>query len=268
MADGLHEGEAFGGRVDDVGFLAPQRLDHHRDPVRLRFRGDALAEGDELRERLVLREPVRHPARPAAAEAEDLDPQPLQPREGLGHVGHLLLRRGRLRAGHFQRGRQEQVGVGRRDAHRLHLRDRRLEVGVRERRQLRGAELDVVEPRRLGDLEAFQAHAIPDEVLARLSRERPRGQRDETGGDRNPDVHGSSLPRPSAAVNAGLRLHADVLVPQLRMRGDEGPHDLDAPRILEHLEADAAAAQERLFAHERHVLADDDARDAVEQDGA
>src|SRR5215204_1321699 len=46
----------------------------------------------------------------------------------------------------------------------------------------------------------------------------------------------------------------DVLVPQRRVLGDEGPHHLDAPRILEHLEGDTAAAQQRLLAHERHVF--------------
>ena len=52
------------------------------------------------------------------------------------------------------------------------------------------------------------------------------------------------------------------------MRGDELPHHADALVVLHHLDADAARTEEIFLAHERAVLADDDVRDAVEEDGA
>src|SRR5512138_218836 len=59
---------------------------------------------------------------------------------------------------------------------------------------------------------------------------------------------------------------ADVLVPQRRMTGDEAAHQLDAACVLQHLDLDPARAQQGFFAGEAPVLADDHARDAVQQD--
>src|SRR5438067_9596373 len=61
---------------------------------------------------------------------------------------------------------------------------------------------------------------------------------------------------------------ADVLVPQLRPLGDERLHQRDAARVLNDVELDAAGAEELLLAEEGAVLADDHARDAVEEDRA
>jgi len=61
--------------------------------------------------------------------------------------------------------------------------------------------------------------------------------------------------------------HADVLVPQLRPRLNEVRHQADARRILKHGQGDSPRTQPVFFAEKRPVLAEDDRRNAVEQDG-
>ena len=124
------------------------------------LRRDALAEGDELLERLVLREAVRHPARPAAAEAEDLDPQPRQPRERLRHVGHLLLRRRSGPVSFSVAGRNRlALGVGMPTA--LTCATAASKSASESAGELGGAELDVVEAGRLRDLDAWHGAQYP-----------------------------------------------------------------------------------------------------------
>src|SRR6266851_6558584 len=65
-----------------------------------------------------------------------------------------------------------------------------------------------------------------------------------------------------------LLSHTYILVPQLRTRADEVGHHANAPFVLDDVDADAAPAQQVFVAHERAVLADDDVRDTVQQDGA
>ena len=60
----------------------------------------------------------------------------------------------------------------------------------------------------------------------------------------------------------------DVFTPQPGVIANEPPHQVDARRILKHVEGDAARAQQNLLADKRLVLPGDDLRDAVEQDGA
>src|SRR2546430_17531020 len=63
-------------------------------------------------------------------------------------------------------------------------------------------------------------------------------------------------------------LFADVFIPEHRMTCDECPHHIDTGRIVDDGQFNAAAAQELLFAEEGRVLADDDAGNAVEENGA
>src|SRR5688572_949187 len=68
-------------------------------------------------------------------------------------------------------------------------------------------------------------------------------------------------------IRSGL-LMADILVPQFRVIGDELPHHADAGRILHHLNFDSAVVEQLLFAEERLVLPDNDARDPIQQNRA
>ena len=182
--DRLDERQPLGRGVDDVGFLTSKRLDDDRDALRPCFRRDAFPEVHELLERFFLRESFGDSPRAAAAEAEDLHAEPVEAREGLLDVGHLLLDIRGLGPGQPDGAREEQVGVGRRDAGLLHPLERCLEFGVRQRRDLRRAELDVVEPCRLGGLEPLQPHAVPDEHFTGLLCGRDRGkERDQAGGN-------------------------------------------------------------------------------------
>src|SRR5919198_707685 len=65
-----------------------------------------------------------------------------------------------------------------------------------------------------------------------------------------------------------IAVDADIFVPQRRMRGNEIRHHPDAPFVLHDLDAHAARSQQIFFTHERAVLADDDAADAVQEDRA
>src|SRR5262249_3021076 len=65
-----------------------------------------------------------------------------------------------------------------------------------------------------------------------------------------------------------LILASDIFVPEIGTRGDEVGHQLDASRVLYHLDPHPSRAQQILFAHERAVLTDDDVRDAVEKNRA
>src|SRR5215510_14441654 len=61
---------------------------------------------------------------------------------------------------------------------------------------------------------------------------------------------------------------SDVLRPERRLCLNELCHQRLAPRILKNLDGHAARAQELFLAEEGPVLADDDARDAVEENRA
>src|SRR5262245_51004302 len=61
---------------------------------------------------------------------------------------------------------------------------------------------------------------------------------------------------------------SDVLRPERRLRLNELCHQRLAPRILKDLDGHAARSQERFLAEEGPVLADDDPRDAVEENRA
>src|SRR5439155_1703424 len=73
---------------------------------------------------------------------------------------------------------------------------------------------------------------------------------------------------PPATTAAEDGSDADVLVPELRVLGDETRHHPDARGILQDLDGDAARTQVRFLARERAVLAGDHVRDAVQQDCA
>src|SRR5438034_4474432 len=73
---------------------------------------------------------------------------------------------------------------------------------------------------------------------------------------------------PPATTAAEDGSDADVLVPELRVLGDETRHHPDARGILQDLDGDAARTQVRFLARERAVLAGDHVRDAVQQDRA
>ena len=73
-----------------------QRLDDDGDAVGPGFRSDAFPEGDELLERFLLWEPLGHSPRAAASEADNLHAEPVETRERLLDVGHLLFRIGGL----------------------------------------------------------------------------------------------------------------------------------------------------------------------------
>src|SRR5438067_629282 len=76
------------------------------------------------------------------------------------------------------------------------------------------------------------------------------------------------LPTPSRYLPQVHLLHSDILVPQLRLLGNERIHHADARNVLNDLYAHPARSQQLLFPHEGAVLADDDVRDAVEENGA
>src|SRR5262245_5624834 len=102
---GLDELETLGGAVNNVGFLAPERLDGNGDAPGPRQRRDALPEVDELPGRLVVGEPFRHAPGGAAAEHDDPDAEFRDAIERPGDIRRLLLavdRRSRKpdRAGH------------------------------------------------------------------------------------------------------------------------------------------------------------------------
>src|SRR5260370_29065993 len=61
-------------------------------------------------------------------------------------------------------------------------------------------------------------------------------------------------------------LHSNILIPQPRLLADERRHQLNAARLLKHLHHNAATPQPVFFTHERPVLADDDARNPIQQD--
>ena len=66
---------------------------------------------------------------------------------------------------------------------------------------------------------------------------------------------GRRWPRNDGVVRSGAAaLHADVLVPQRRVLGDEGRHHLDAPGVVEHDHLHPARREQRLAAHEVAVL--------------
>ena len=200
IADRLDEGKSLGGGVDDVALLAPERLDEHRDAARPRLRSDPLAEIDELRERLVLAEPVGHAARAAAAEDERLDTHPGKPIERFLHVGHLLIAIDRG-AGHLERAGKKEIRGRRRQSDPLDVVDGLVEVGIGERGELRRAELDVVEPRGFRCREIFQAGALPDldtAILSKAGREQRDGE-DDTGTELAKCDHGR-LKRPKSAA--------------------------------------------------------------------
>src|SRR4029079_4820422 len=60
---------------------------------------------------------------------------------------------------------------------------------------------------------------------------------------------------------------SDVLVPEFRVCRDEGLHHRGTPIVLQHVNPYASRPQQIFLALERLILADDDAADAVEQDG-
>ena len=64
------------------------------------------------------------------------------------------------------------------------------------------------------------------------------------------------------------RLDADIFVPQGGLRTDEVAHEADAFGVLENFDLDSVAAHMVLGAEKGPVLADDDAGDFVEDDGA
>src|SRR6059058_2161913 len=74
--------------------------------------------------------------------------------------------------------------------------------------------------------------------------------------------------RPTRAPGAESAVFADVLVPQVRMRGDELRHQGDTVEVVGDDHLDPSATEQVLAAYERAVLPHDDARDAVEQDRA
>ena len=62
------------------------------------------------------------------------------------------------------------------------------------------------------------------------------------------------------------RLNPDVFVPELGTLADEIAHELDARGVLQDFETHAVGAHGFFATEERFVLADDDGRDAVEDD--
>src|SRR5258708_13345452 len=92
--------------------------------------------------------------------------------------------------------------------------------------------------------------------------------RDDTGGH---DLSASSSRWPWRTRCEPLStesLPSDVLAPKLRMLPDESPHHVDAARVLDHLHRHATTGQELLLAAIRDILADPDARNAVEENCA
>ncbi len=78
-----------------------------------------------------------------------------------------------------------------------------------------------------------------------------------------------SRSRASRPSSTPARLsHADVFPPQLWPCGDEISHELDALVILNDLDLNAVRAQVVLGAQERSILANYDARDFIQNDGA
>ena len=140
-------------------------------PARPRLGSDALAELDELRERLGLAEPVGHAARAAAAEHDDFRAEPREPAERLRHVGHLRVAIDRG-PGHLERARQEEIHDRHRQPDCLDLPGSLVELGVREPRQLGRPELDVVEPRRLDGGQLLERPAKTDLYACGLGRRR------------------------------------------------------------------------------------------------
>src|SRR5688572_17828258 len=69
--------------------------------------------------------------------------------------------------------------------------------------------------------------------------------------------------RSMGSAGSGGVLDADVLVPELRLSGDELRHQVDALGQVEDHDVDTVRAQPVLARLEGAVLADDDARDAV-----
>ena len=161
IVDRVHQLESFRCGVDDVGLLPPERLDGDRDLVAARLCRGAPPEVDELLERVLLRKPVGHTTRAAAAEHDDLDAQRLQPREDLPHVGGLqfLVDVG---TGDLQGRRQKQVRRRRWNPERLQARGRGVEVGVRQPGDLRRRQLEVIEARGFGRLDVVQSRAVAD----------------------------------------------------------------------------------------------------------
>ena len=63
----------------------------------------------------------------------------------------------------------------------------------------------------------------------------------------------------------GPVLHSNILVPKLRVRGNEIPHQLNAHGILTHVQLQSLGAEVILRAFKCQILADDDAWNFVEQ---
>lgn len=69
-------------------------------------------------------------------------------------------------------------------------------------------------------------------------------------------------------MRLGVGRDADVLVPEVGVVLDEALHEGDAAGVVEDAEVDAFGAEPVFAALEGSVLADDDARDSVEDGGA
>src|SRR5690349_9624488 len=77
-----------------------------------------------------------------------------------------------------------------------------------------------------------------------------------------------SVAASAAPTGRAMASDADILVPQLRLVAHEVMHERDASGVVDDLDRDTAALQPRFLAHERTVLADHHARDAVQRDRA
>ena len=66
----------------------------------------------------------------------------------------------------------------------------------------------------------------------------------------------------------GRSLLADVFVPEVGAFADHAVHEFDAGLVVNDLHFDSSACEQFLFAQEGLVLANNDTRNAVEQDGS
>ena len=144
IVNGRDQLEPLGRRVDDVGFLAAQRLDGHGQALGTSFRRDAFAELDELLKGVFLGKSFGHSPGTAAPKYDDFGAEPGQSREGLLDVGHLLVAI-RLRPGHLESRRKKQVRHRNWQPDFLDVRHRFLELFLRQCGNLGCPKLEVVE---------------------------------------------------------------------------------------------------------------------------
>jgi hypothetical protein len=124
------------------------------------FHGGTAAEVDELPDGIVFRKPVGHTARAAAAEDDDAGAKLREPREGRPDVADLFFPIDR-RSGYLECRREKQVGGRNRKSELLDVRQRRFKVRIGQRGNFRRAQLQVVEPRGFGGVDALQRRARP-----------------------------------------------------------------------------------------------------------